>query len=227
MVPLDSTTARLARVEHEIEGCRRCPRLVTWREKVGSDRRRSFAEETYWARPVPGFGDPAARLVVVGLAPAAHGGNRTGRMFTGDRSGDWLYGALHRAGYANQPESTGRDDGLELAGVFVTAAVRCAPPDNKPTTDERDTCLPYLVAELDLLSEARVYVALGQFALHALGTVLGLRPRPSFGHLAEHKCDDGRTVLSSYHPSQRNTFTKMLTTEMFDAVFARARTIGG
>ena len=200
---------------------------MTWREKVGSDRRRSFADETYWARPVPGFGDPAARLVVVGLAPAAHGGNRTGRMFTGDRSGDWLYGALHRAGYANQPESTGRNDGLELAGVFVTAAVRCAPPDNKPTTAERDTCLRYLAAELELLSEARVYVALGQFALHALGTVLSLRPRPLFGHLAELELADGKTVLSSYHPSQRNTFTKMLTSEMFDAVFARARAIGG
>ena len=227
MVPLDSTTARLARVEGEIEGCRRCPRLVAWREKVGADRRRSFVDQTYWARPVPGFGDPAARLVVVGLAPAAHGGNRTGRMFTGDRSGDWLYGALHRAGYANQPASIGRGDGLELRGAFVTAAVRCAPPDNKPTTDERDECLPYLVAELELLTEARVYVALGQFALHALGTVFGLRPRPRFGHLAELVLADGRIVISSYHPSQRNTFTGMLTTEMFDAVFARARAIGG
>jgi uracil-DNA glycosylase family 4 len=217
----------LARVEGEIEGCRRCPRLVAWREKVGADRRRSFVDQTYWARPVPGFGDPAARLVVVGLAPAAHGGNRTGRMFTGDRSGDWLYGALHRAGYANQPASIGRGDGLELRGAFVTAAVRCAPPDNKPTTDERDECLPYLVAELELLTEARVYVALGQFALHALGTVFGLRPRPRFGHLAELVLADGRIVISSYHPSQRNTFTGMLTTEMFDAVFARARAIGG
>ena len=227
MVPLDSTTARLARVEGEIEGCRRCPRLVAWREKVGADRRRSFADQTYWARPVPGFGDPAARLVVVGLAPAAHGGNRTGRMFTGDRSGDWLYGALHRAGYANQPASIGRGDGLELRGAFVTAAVRCAPPDNKPTTDERDTCLPYLVAELELLTEAHVYVALGQFALHALASVFGLRPRPRFGHLAELALADERTVISSYHPSQRNTFTGMLTTEMFDAVFARARAVGG
>src|ERR1039458_9131399 len=198
MVPLDSTTARLAGGEGEIEGCRRCPRLVAWREKVGADRRRSFRDETYWARPVPGFGDPAARLVVVGLAPAAHGGNRTGRMFTGDRSGDWLYGALHRAGYANQPTSIGRGDGLELRGAFVTAAVRCAPPDNKPTTDERDECLPYLVAELELLTEARVYVALGQFALHALGTVFGLRPRPRFGHLAELVLADGRIVISSY-----------------------------
>lgn len=227
MVPLDSTTARLARLESEIEGCRRCPRLVAWREQVGEERRRSFQDETYWARPVPGFGDPQARLVVIGLAPAAHGANRTGRMFTGDRSGDWLFGALHRAGYANQPGSTGRGDGLELVGAFVTAAVRCAPPDNKPTTDERDTCLAYLASELALLTEARVYVALGQFALHALGTAFGLRPRPRFGHLAECQLADGRTVIASYHPSQRNTFTKMLTTEMFDAVFARARAIAG
>jgi uracil-DNA glycosylase family 4 len=227
VVPLDSTTARLARLESEIEGCRRCPRLVAWREQVGEERRRSFQDETYWARPVPGFGDPQARLVVIGLAPAAHGANRTGRMFTGDRSGDWLFGALHRAGYANQPGSTGRGDGLELVGAFVTAAVRCAPPDNKPTTDERDTCLAYLASELALLTEARVYVALGQFALHALGTAFGLRPRPRFGHLAECQLADGRTVIASYHPSQRNTFTKMLTTEMFDAVFARARAIAG
>jgi uracil-DNA glycosylase family 4 len=227
MAALDSTAVRLARVEGEIEGCRRCPRLVAWREQVGSDRRRSFENETYWARPVPGFGDPRARLVVVGLAPAAHGGNRTGRMFTGDRSGDWLFGALHRAGYASQPESTGRGDGLELTGAFVTAAVRCAPPDNKPTTDERDACLPYLASEIELLTAARVYVALGQFALHALGTVFGLRPRPRFSHLAELELADGRTVIASYHPSQRNTFTKMLTTEMFDAVFTRARSITG
>jgi uracil-DNA glycosylase family 4 len=218
---------RLAQVEHEIEGCRRCPRLVEWRELVGTERRRSFADETYWARPVPGWGDPAAHLVVVGLAPAAHGGNRTGRMFTGDRSGDWLYGALYRAGYASQPTSTGRDDGLSLDGVFVTAAVRCAPPDNKPTTDERDACAPYLAAELELLTRARVYVALGQFALHALGTAFGLRPRPRFAHLAEFELGNGRTVITSYHPSQRNTFTKMLTTEMFDAVFARARALRG
>jgi uracil-DNA glycosylase family 4 len=224
--PLDSRKARLRHVEAEIEACRRCPRLVAWREKVAADRRRAFAQETYWARPVPGFGDPAARLVIVGLAPAAHGGNRTGRMFTGDRSGDWLYGALHRAGYANQPTSTGRDDGLRLGGVFVTAAVRCAPPDNKPTTIERDTCQPYLSRELALLDDARVYVTLGAFALHALGTVLELRPRPKFSHLAETEIAGGRVVLCSYHPSQRNTFTGMLTTEMFDAVFERARALG-
>ncbi len=226
MPPLDPSKGRLGPVEAEIEACRRCPRLVEWREKVAADRRRAFATETYWARPVPGFGDPAARLVIVGLAPAAHGANRTGRMFTGDRSGDWLYGALHRSGYANQPTSTRRDDGLTLTGAFVTAAVRCAPPDNKPTTRERDTCLPYLERELALLDQARVYVALGAFALHALGTVLGLRPRPRFSHLAETEIVDARIVLCSYHPSQRNTFTKMLTAEMFDSVFERARALG-
>ncbi len=226
MPPADPSSGPLALVEREIEGCRRCPRLVAWREQVASDRRRAFAEETYWARPVPGFGDPGARLVIVGLAPAAHGGNRTGRMFTGDRSGDWLYGALHRAGYASQPTSTGRDDGLALTGAFVTAAVRCAPPDNKPTTAERDACLQYLERELALLASASVYLALGAFALHALGTVFGLRPRPRFAHLAETAIDGGRVVLASYHPSQRNTFTGMLTTEMFDAVFERARALG-
>ncbi|MGH9045962.1 MAG: uracil-DNA glycosylase [Acidimicrobiales bacterium] len=232
MATLDSNSARLERLErlehleHEVEACRRCPRLVAWREQVGEERRRSFAQETYWARPVPGFGDPRAHLVVVGLAPAAHGGNRTGRMFTGDRSGEWLFGALHRAGFASQPISDGRDDGLTLTGVFVTAAVRCAPPDNKPTTEERDTCLPYLAAELELLDAASVYVALGAFALHAIGTVFGLRPRPKFAHLAEFDIDGRRRVISSYHPSQRNTFTKMLTTEMFDAVFERAKALG-
>jgi uracil-DNA glycosylase len=226
MANLDSDDGLLAQLEAQIAGCRRCPRLVAWREQVASERRRAFAEETYWARPVPGFGDPAARLVVVGLAPAAHGGNRTGRMFTGDRSGDWLYGALHRAGYANQPTSVSADDGLQLTGAFVTAAVRCAPPDNKPTPAERDTCFPYLAAELDLLNEARVYVALGAFALQALGTAFGLRPRPRFGHLAEVALDDDRTIVCSYHPSQRNTCTGWLTAERFDAVFARARALG-
>jgi uracil-DNA glycosylase len=225
--PLDSPKGPLDLVEAEIEACRRCPRLVEWREKVAVDRRRAFANETYWARPVPGFGDPAARLVLVGLAPAAHGGNRTGRMFTGDRSGDWLYGALHRAGYASQPTSTRRDDGLTLTGAFVTAAVRCAPPDNKPTTHERDSCLSYLGRELALLDMARVYVALGAFALQALSTVFGLRPRPRFSHLAETEIAGGRIVLCSYHPSQRNTFTGTLSVEMFDAVFERARALGG
>ena len=196
---------------------------MAWRERVAAEPRAAYAQQSYWARPVPGFGDPLARLVVVGLAPAAHGGNRTGRMFTGDRSGEWLYRALHRAGYADRPLSIGRGDGLELCDAFVTAAVRCAPPDNKPTPAERDNCLPYLAAELELLSAARVYVALGAFALHALATLFALRPRPRFAHLAQTTLPDGRAIVASYHPSQRNTFTKMLTEDMFDAVFALAR----
>jgi uracil-DNA glycosylase family 4 len=165
-------------------------------------------------------------LLIVGLAPAAHGGNRTGRVFTGDRSGDWLFEALWRAGYANQPHSVGRDDGLRLRGAWVSAAVRCAPPANKPTRAERDTCLPYLARELALLEAVRVVVALGQFACTALAALLGLRPAPAFGHLAEHPLPDGRTLLCSYHPSQQNTFTGTLTRPMFDAVFARARSLG-
>jgi uracil-DNA glycosylase family 4 len=212
----------LGALEAEVTRCRACPRLVTWREQVAAERRRAFADQTYWARPVPGFGDPAARLVIVGLAPAAHGGNRTGRMFTGDRSGDWLYAALHRAGFASQPTSTAPGDGLQLAGAFVTAAVRCAPPDNKPTSAELDACVGYLAAELDLLAEVRVFVALGAIALRALSGVLGLRPRPRFAHLAEWPVPGGRTLVASYHPSQRNTFTGLLTEEMFDAVFSRA-----
>ncbi len=225
MSPNDSSHRRLASLEAQVAACRRCPRLVAWREQVAADRRRAFADQVYWARPVPGFGDARARLVVVGLAPAAHGANRTGRMFTGDRSGEWLYRALYRAGYANRPTSTGQDDGLELSGAFVTAAVRCAPPANQPTTQERDACQDYLEAELELLSEVRVFVALGAFALGSLARLLGISPRPRFGHLAEFELADGRTVIASYHPSQRNTFTKMLTEEMLDAVFARARAL--
>jgi uracil-DNA glycosylase len=210
----------------EIAGCRSCPRLVSWRQEVAAHPRASFAGQQYWARPIAGFGDPAARLVVVGLAPAAHGANRTGRIFTGDRSGDWLFAALWRAGYANQPESTSADDGLSLRGAWVTAAVRCAPPGNTPTPTERDQCLPYLRRELALLTEARVVVALGGFACSVLGGLGGLKPRPRFGHLAEYPVPDGRTLLCSYHPSQQNTFTGTLTEPMFDAVFARARELG-
>lgn len=226
MPPADSMRSPLDLLEAEIVACGRCARLVEWRERVAAEPRRSFGDQPYWGRPVPGFGDPGASLVVVGLAPAAHGANRTGRMFTGDRSGDWLYAALHRAGYASQPTSSERGDGLTLRGAFVTAAVRCAPPDNKPTILERDACHRYLERELELLEGARVYVALGAFALHALGTAFGLRPRPRFAHLAETALDGGRVVVSSYHPSQRNTFTRTLTTEMFDAVFERARALG-
>jgi uracil-DNA glycosylase len=214
------------RLRAEIVGCRRCPRLVAWRESVAAAPRASFAGQAYWGRPLPGFGDPRARLAVVGLAPAAHGGNRTGRVFTGDRSGDWVFGALWRAGYANQPQSVSVDDGLRVRGAWVTAAVRCAPPGNRPTTDERDACLPYLGRELALLRSLRVVVALGGFACSALAQVLDVRPRPRFAHLAEHPLPGRRVLLCSYHPSQQNTFTGTLTEEMFDAVFARARALG-
>ena len=215
--------AALGALNGEIADCRACPRLVEWRERMAREKRAAFRDWTYWGRPVPGFGDPDAELVVVGLAPAAHGGNRTGRAFTGDRSGDWVYGALHRAGYANRAESVARDDGLRLTGAWIGAVVRCAPPDNRPSREERASCLPFLRRELALLPNARVAVALGAYAHDALCDLAGLRPRPRFGHLAEAGLGDGRTLLDSYHPSQRNTFTGKLTRDMFDAVFARAR----
>jgi uracil-DNA glycosylase family 4 len=217
----------LAVVHDEIVECRACPRLVAWREQVAAERRAAFAHETYWGRPVPGFGDPAARVLTVGLAPAAHGGNRTGRIFTGDRSGDWLFRSLHTTGFANQPTSVHRDDGLRLTGMWITAPVRCAPPANKPTIEERDTCRPYLDRELALLTDVRVFVALGQFAYTVIAGVVGLRPRPTFGHGVEAALPDGRTVLCSYHVSQQNTFTGKLTEPMLDAVFARARALVG
>lgn len=223
---MPSAAEQLAGISARVVGCERCPRLTGWCATVAAHPRASYAGQAYWGRPVPGFGDPAATLVVVGLAPAAHGANRTGRMFTGDRSGDWLYRALHRAGYANQPTSTAADDGLSLRGAWVTAAVRCAPPANKPTPEERDRCLPYLGAELAALTGARVLVALGQFAHQAVCGLFGVRPRPPFGHLAEADLGGGRVLLDSFHPSQQNTFTKKLTEEMFDAVFARARALG-
>ena len=221
---LPSTVVDSLQVVHdEVVACRACPRLVAWREQVGREKRASFRDDDYWARPVPGFGDPAATLVVVGLAPAAHGANRTGRMFTGDRSGDFLYAALHRAGYANQPTSTSRDDGLRLTGAWITAPVRCAPPANKPTIEERDTCRPFLDRELALLTSARTFLVLGAFGYQALASYLGVRPRPAFGHGVEVPLADGRTILCSYHVSQQNTFTGKLTPEMLDAVLARAR----
>jgi uracil-DNA glycosylase len=219
----------LAELEREIVGCRRCPRLVAWREHVAEVKRAAFASQEYWGRPLPGFGDPRATVVVLGLAPAAHGGNRTGRVFTGDRSGDWLFAALYRCGFANQPTSRSRDDGLELQGCWISAAVRCAPPANQPTPAERDTCLPYAVAELRLLARARVIVCLGGFAWDAALRILrqsgGLqlpRPRPRFGHGAEVEIGPF-TLLGCYHPSQQNTFTGRLTEEMMDRVLARAR----
>ncbi|HMK13060.1 MAG TPA: uracil-DNA glycosylase [Acidimicrobiales bacterium] len=211
----------------EIVACHACPRLVAWREEVAVEKRAAFRDEEYWGKPVPGFGDPRAHVVVVGLAPAAHGANRTGRMFTGDRSGEWLYGSMHRAGLANQPSSTRRDDGLRLIGAYLTAAVRCAPPGNKPTIDERDTCAPYLRRELALLSNARVFVALGAFAYEALCRDLGVKPRPKFGHGVEVFLDDGRTIICSFHPSQQNTFTGKLTHEMLDGVLERAKALAG
>jgi uracil-DNA glycosylase family 4 len=223
----DARSAFLLReVTAEVVACTRCPRLVDWRQEVAANPRASYAGERYWGRPVPGFGDPAARLLLVGLAPAAHGANRTGRMFTGDRSGDWLYAALHRAGYANQSTSVSADDGLELQGAYVTAAVRCAPPGNRPLPSERDNCRPYLEREMAALSDVRVIVALGQIGADAVAQLYRLRPRPKFGHLAESSLPDGKVLLCSYHPSQQNTFTGKLTTEMFDAVFARARELG-
>ena len=220
-------------IQEEVTACRRCARLVEWRERVGAEKRRAFREWEYWARPVPGFGDPAARLLVLGLAPAAHGANRTGRMFTGDRSGDFLYAAMHRAGFANQPTSRDRADGLELAGAWVSSAVKCAPPDNKPGTDERDACLPFLLREIRALTGLRAIVCLGGFGwdaalrtLRELGYAIP-SPAPRFGHGAEVVFADGLTLIGSYHPSQQNTFTGRLTPAMLDDVFTAARRVVG
>jgi len=230
--PAPGAAPAFGRLAAEIHACATCPRLVAWREARAADPPRRFRGERYWGRPVSGFGDPDAAIAVVGLAPAAHGANRTGRMFTGDRSGDWLYAALHRAGLANRPESSRREDGLRLRGAFVTAVVRCTPPANRPTPVERDNCLPYLARELALLERCQTIVALGAFAwdgalraLRRLGCETP-RPKPRFGHGAE--ADVGAwTLLGCYHPSQQNTFTGRLTESMLDAVFARARELSG
>jgi uracil-DNA glycosylase len=216
-------------LEQRIVNCRLCPRLVEWREQVAREKRASFAHEDYWGRPLPGFGDPDARIFVLGLAPAAHGGNRTGRVFTGDRSGDWLFASLHRTGFANQPHSVHADDGLRLRDMWIAAAVRCAPPANKPLPSERDNCLPYAAEELEVLSHVRVMVALGAFAWDAALRLHGrVRPRPKFGHLAETTLPGGdRTLIGCFHPSQQNTFTGKLTEPMLDAVFERARRLIG
>ena len=219
--------SEIARIDAEVAACRLCPRLVEWRERVAGEKRAAFAEWEYWGRGVPSFGAGDARILVVGLAPAAHGANRTGRMFTGDRSGDWLYRALHQAGLANQPGSASRDDGLELLGARVTSVVRCAPPENKPTTAERDRCLPFLRRELAALPDLRVIVCLGAYAWDNVLRELGIRPRPKFAHAAEIATADGPTVLASFHPSQRNTFTGKLTEPMLEAVFARAAELAG
>jgi uracil-DNA glycosylase len=219
----------IQQLQQTITVCRKCPRLVRWREAVAKKPPRRYHGEKYWAKPLSGFGDPDARLLVVGLAPAAHGGNRTGRMFTGDRSGEWLYGALYAAGFANQPESIYRDDGLKLTDCYITAAVRCAPPENKPSKVEFDRCRPYLVQELKLFKAVRVVIALGKIAFDAFlaahrengGAVP--KPRPRFGHGASLILPNGVMLISSYHPSQQNTFTGKLTRPMFQAIFNRAR----
>jgi uracil-DNA glycosylase family 4 len=215
----------LTDLESEIVDCRRCPRLVEWRERVAREKRAAFAAEDYWGRPIPGFGDPRASVYILGLAPAAHGANRTGRVFTGDRSGDWLFAALHRTGFANQPTSVSIDDGLRLTDAWIGAAVRCAPPANKPLPSERDNCLPYAAEELRLLARTRVIVCLGAFAWEAAARLYGLRPRPRFGHAVEFEIDGGPVLLGCFHPSQQNTFTGKLTEPMTDDVLSRAREI--
>ena len=219
-------SAELAALEAEITACRACPRLVEWRERVAREKRASFRDWDYWGRPIPGFGDPAARVLILGLAPAAHGANRTGRIFTGDRSGDFLFAALHRNGFANQPTSEHRDDGLELHDCWITAAVRCAPPANKPLPEERDRCSAWLERELALVAWPRVVVCLGAFAWESGVRQLapGLRPRPRFGHGEEARLGD-LILLGCFHPSQQNTFTGKLTEPMMDAVFGRARAL--
>jgi uracil-DNA glycosylase len=217
----------LQRLEDEVVACRACPRLVAWREQVAAEKRAAFRDEEYWGRPVPGFGDPDARVCLVGLAPAAHGANRTGRMFTGDRSGEFLYAALWRTGFANRPASIRRGDGLALTGAWITAPVRCAPPANTPTPEERDRCRPFLERELALLTGLRVFVPLGQFGYQVLCGVLGVRPRPPFGHGVEVALPGDRWMVGSYHVSQQNTFTGKLTEPMLDAVLVRARALAG
>ena len=215
----------LATLNVQIESCTKCPRLVEWRERVAVEKRASYSDQTYWGKPVTGFGDPNAQIAVIGLAPAAHGANRTGRMFTGDRSGDWLYRGLHTAGLANQAESTSVDDGLELTNVWVTSAVKCAPPDNKPTAVEQNTCRSYLTDELRALPNLRVLVALGGIGASAVARHFDISPRPKFGHGVEVPINDALTLLCSYHVSQQNTFTGRLTEKMLDEIFERAQRI--
>jgi uracil-DNA glycosylase len=221
----------LGRIDADVVVCRACPRLVAWRERVARDRVARFADQEYWGRPVPGFGDPHARVLILGLAPAAHGGNRTGRIFTGDRSGDFLYASLHRTGFANQPTSVARDDGLRLAGAYVTAVNRCAPPGNHPTPVERDACLPFLERELGALEGLRVVVALGSYAWDGALRALGarghvVRPKPRFGHGVEAAVGP-IALVGCFHPSQQNTFTGKLTPSMLDGVMRRARVLAG
>lgn len=230
-MPLRCKAASLAQLERQLIACRLCPRLVAHRERIAGEKKAAFRDWTYWGKPVPGFGDPAARLLIVGLAPGAHGSNRTGRPFTGDASGEWLYEALHRFGFANRPTSTARDDGLALTDCYITAVARCAPPGNKPTPTELANCRPYLEAELRLLPRAHVVLALGRIAhegwLRAAGWWDRLSPdqRPPFAHGAQQPLPDGTTLISSYHPSRQNTNTGKLTRRMWYAVFRRARAL--
>jgi len=224
-----SRATQLAALAEEVVGCRRCPRLVEWRERVAAEKVARFADQDYWGKPAPGFGDPDAGALALGLAPAAHGANRTGRNFTGDRSGDFLYAAMHRTGFANQPTSIAADDGLALSGIWVSAVNRCAPPENKPSPVERDNCLPFLAREISLLTELHVIVAMGSFAwdgaLRAMA-VLGhaVKPKPRFGHGAEAILGS-LSIVGCFHPSQQNTFTGKLTPAMLDAVLTRAQNI--
>jgi uracil-DNA glycosylase family 4 len=231
---LSRSVDALTELEREVVSCRRCPRLVAWRELVAREKRAAFSDQEYWGRPIPGFGDPCARVMIFGLAPAAHGANRTGRVFTGDRSGDFLFAALHRAGFANQPTSLHAGDGLALRDAWITAAVRCAPPANKPTPQERENCLPFAVRELDLLAEVRVMLCLGAFAWDAALRVLAARgatvprPKPRFGHGAEYRPEPPHPLLlGCFHPSQQNTFTGRITPAMLDAILLRARELAG
>ncbi len=222
-----SSAERLASIRDEVVACRACPRLVAWRERAAREKVARFADQTYWGRPVPGFGDPDGGVLIVGLAPAAHGGNRTGRIFTGDRSGDFLFASLHRTGFANQPASTGPGDGLRLKGAYVSAVNRCAPPANEPTPEERDRCLPFLEREMDALPRLRVVVALGAYAWDGILRALAargfpVRPKPRFGHGQEVAIGE-LVLLGAFHPSQQNTFTGTLTPAMLDGVFVRAR----
>ena len=220
------TVDSLPRLAADISSCRHCARLVTWREQVAVEKRAAFRDQEYWGHGVPGFGDPNAWLLVLGLAPAAHGANRTGRVFTGDRSGDFLYASMHRVGLANQPTSVSIDDGLSLSGAWITAVVKCAPPDNKPLPAERTNCHQYLQRELELLTDLGVVLCLGAFAYEAACAEFGVRPRPKFGHGVEVVAPNGLQLVCSFHPSQQNTFTGRLTDPMLDAVFLRAIELG-